>query len=181
MSICMYVIWWFRLGAMSNINPLWTHIFLYLIRQVLALLLTAVLFNMGIMESPFHSAFIEISLGWAILLSPFFWLLWSLWKDRKPAFRFAVNRWFIYQVVVSLFAWLLWVHPHDFGLSRSDGEFVSMCLHFLPPLWVWRKPILKRIRKLISSLNNAAEEDWDSLSCRPCVWEWLACGVTLDP
>ena len=76
----------------------------------------------------------------------------------KELWGFPVFRWFIYQNIFSWFA-VITVEERLFGWSQYDAEFITFFLHPIPPLWVWRKPIWKCIRKLFSFLNRLAGED----------------------
>ena len=82
----------------------------------------------------------------------------------KALWGFPVFRWVVYQILIIPVVFLIaFVDPNDFDPISDEGYLVVfLSLFFLlpsPAFWVWRKPILKRIRKLISSLNKSAEED----------------------
>ncbi len=81
----------------------------------------------------------------------------------KVIWGFPVFRWVAYQILIIPVVLIAVVNPHQLDPISDEGYLVVfLSLVFLlpsPAFWVWRKPILKRIRKLISSLNNAAEED----------------------
>ena len=81
----------------------------------------------------------------------------------KAIWGFPVFRWVAYQILIIPVVLIAVVNPHQLDPISDEGYLVVfLSLVFLlpsPAFWVWRKPILKRIRKLISSLKNAAEED----------------------
>jgi hypothetical protein len=76
----------------------------------------------------------------------------------KELWGFPVFRWFIYQSILSGFAFIA-VEERLLPMNRGDTEVVVFFFHPIPPLWVWRKPIWKCIRKLFSFLNRLAGED----------------------
>lgn len=102
----------------------------------------------------------------------------------KELWQLAMFRWCVYQTPLLVFGLLLKVGAFDFyngspyqfegrtwgPVRLKDWSFtIWIFILAIPAVWVWRKPILNRIRKFISFLNKSAEEDWDSMSCRPCV------------
>ena len=102
-------------------------------------------------------------------------------NEDKSLWSYAVFRWFVYQTPLLVFGLLLRSGYFDYSnygrgwignTHWSDTyEIIQLNLYdyailiwililTLPTIWVWRKPIWKRLKQAIGFLNKKAEEDY---------------------
>lgn len=170
--------------VVSKANSIWNHLLTFLTLLVVVYVLVGVAFEFFFggesersPELSGNGSIISIAFVLAILLSPYFLPFSSIWKDLKrilqpffnfkiPFWKFPAFRWLFFQTLFLTFGIMMKFGAFDYysyeiaGLNLEGiAVLIWIIIFVLPAAWVWRKPILKRIRKLISSLNKAAEED----------------------